>query len=216
MFKHDGVKKALLIGNTYRNNPKIYLKYVREDIRRMNILLKILGFKENNIEKHIDVNAKNVLEKFISKIQNNDLICIFYSGHGGRFVKSTNLPREIGLLSSWINNDSNLTLSYEVDKILSDIQKKCKIILICDSCYSGYFTDYYNGKNPIYFLGASKNYKTSNYKCGDNKSGGLIILLEYLVNNSGNIEFNNILENTYEYRNKKSFLKLMVAKSKNA
>lgn len=218
MFTTSNEKKALLIANTYIHNKNVhYLKYSKEDIiRTEKLLLNKLQFKKENIKKYIDVNIQDILENFIKTIQNGDLIFIYFSGHGDSLVKSTHLPKEIGLLSSWINIDETLFLSYHVDKMLSDIKKDCKIIICSDSCYSGKFIDYYEGKNTIYFLGATKSSKTSSYKVLDkNKSGGLIILLEYLLENKTDIDFDTILEDTINYRNRNSFLGMMVTKSKN-
>lgn len=218
MFSTNKIKKALLIGNIYKNNEHIYLKHVKEDINRINdLLINKLNFKSKNITTYIDpTNIKKKLNNFLCNVCDDDLIFIFYAGHGDTLVKSTKLSRKIGLLSSWFDVNMKLFLSYELDKMLSNIKNRCKIILMCDSCYSGSFIDYYNGKNPIYFIGSSKSSKTRSYKINDKpKSGGLIILLEWLVCNDNDICFDKILSDTKNYRTKNRFLTSMIVKSKN-
>lgn len=177
------MKKALLIVNTYENSVK-KLHSAKEDLSRMKELLTKFSFLENNIHFCLNDNIEKNLVKFLQQSKENDLLVIYYAGHGGELVGSIYVPKNVGLMSSWIQYDGKYILSYTIDTLLSEIDKNCNIILLSDSCYCGNFLNYYKSKikNKLLFIGASTSTsKTSEYIWKDkNISGAIVILLEYL------------------------------------
>lgn len=214
MFKTEGVKKAILIGNTY-NRIKINRNPIPSegDLVIMEGILKKIGF--NMIEKEVDSFPKIAIEKFLRDAKDGDLLFIFFSGHGGELVGAPKYPGT-DLLSSWINPDGSYFLSYELDTVLSEFSKNCKIILCSDTCYAGKFMDHYKGKNKIYYIGASKFNPTGSYLLeeGETKTGALALLFKYMFNDKTDIEFNDIEHSTRDFRKKKRFLQGLTLKEK--
>lgn len=177
MFQNIKNFHALLMGNS--------LESCREDVRRMEKILKNMKiFPKICFDCYPQQEILNFLEK--TKIEENDLLLIQFSGHGKIVGKSINGKVEI--LSSWVNPDNKNCLSINIDKILSKV--KCKIILISDSCHSGNFGNFYEGKYPFFFIGSSSIIRTSTeYNIKSNKkSGVLVAFFEYIFSKINSIE----------------------------
>lgn len=217
MFESSGTKRALLMGNTYKDTGLRELEVCRRDTEKINeILIEKLCFKNENIVRKIDTYPEKEVRNFLFNVKEGDLLFIYFSGHGGELVSSINVPKKIGLMSSWINPDKSYFLSYYLDKLLSDIKITCKIILCSDTCYAGKFLCYYSGNNEVYFIGSSDvATKTSNYFAKSEepiKYGALVLLFEYLLQYESEIIFETILEQTKNHRVKKRFLQHMTLK----
>lgn len=210
MFSCLNNRKALLIGNTYVGSKIKNLPACEFDVEKISkLLLEKLDFKEKNIKKIFNIFPECEIINFLKNVEDNDLLFIYFSGHGGDLV-SLQTPGNLGLLSSWINYDGSYFLSYTLDVILSNIKQKCKIILFSDSCYSGKFLSNYSGSNSVYFLGSSDvSTQTSSYIQDGIKYGALTFLFEYLLTNFKEIIFENIKKDTEEFRRKKRFLKYL-------
>jgi len=117
MFKCEGEKFALLLGNTYKNT----LKSCENDLYILEKSLKNMNFK---IKIKIDSHLEKELEEFISEtnFKENDLLFIHFSGHGKLYGKKIN--KKVHLISSWINEDGSLFYSDILDSILSKIKVK--------------------------------------------------------------------------------------------
>jgi len=211
MFKHSGRKIALLIGNTYKNNSEWVNIPSDKDVEKFSELLSSLNFK---VTSKIDVKIIPTLKKFLKTCKEDDLILIYFSGHGEKPCTSMHLPREIGLCSTWINPKGTSVFSYWIDKLLSDVDFKCKLILLSDSCHSGQFLEYYYGINHIQFIGSSSSMtKSFNHTIKNKKYGALTHLFTYLIDiYSDNVIFNQILEDSKEFRYKHKFLYYMCLK----
>jgi len=218
MFSKSGRKIGLLIGNTYITNPDIRSVPARDDVVEFKkLLIDRLGFKTKNIYISIDNKIIPIIKDFLKKCKENDLVLIYYSGHGKSLRSSIYLPKNVGLCSSWVDPDNTTVFSYHIDQLLSEINIKCKLILLSDSCYSGEFLRYYNGNNPVHFIGSSSSITKSSSHIinGEKKLGGLVYLFDYLTQKYGdNIIFDNIINNTKEFRKSNRILRFMCFKKK--
>jgi len=216
MFTHPGRKLALLIGNSYITNPDIRSVPARDDVNGFKkLLIDRLGFKNKNIYISIDNKIMPIIKDFLKKCKENDLVLIYYSGHGKSLRSSIYLPKNVGLCSSWVDPDNTTVFSYHIDQLLSEINIKCKIILLSDSCYSGEFLRYYKGKNTVYFIGSSSSITKSSSHIinGEKKLGGLVYLFDYLTQKYGdNINFDKIIENSKEFTKNNGILRFMCLK----
>lgn len=154
MFKNNGKKYALLIGNTYNNT----LTSCKKDIY---ILEKILKSENYTTRIVCDCYPEKEITKFIQniKLEKEDLLFIHFSGHGklyGRKINElvrTKKDGKVRLYSSWVNPDNTLFCSCDMKKILSCINIK-KIIIISDCCHSETFGDY-DGTSEFLFIGTT-------------------------------------------------------------
>lgn len=217
MFNCSNKKIALLMGNTYKGTKFKNLPCCEHDVEKIGkLLVEKLDFKQENVSKRINVFPEQEIVNFLKNVEENDLVFIYFSGHGGNLVSSIHVPKNVGLLSSWINPDGTYFLSYHLDILLSHITKKCKIILCSDSCYAGKFLSNYFGKNEIYFIGSSDvATQTSNYESSNTKYGALTLLFDYLLSNFPDIHMENIKKDTEEFRTKRRFLKYLTLIHKN-
>ena len=150
----------------------------KEDVKNMKILLNRYDAKiKICIDCHTLNEVINMKKSFEPHI--NDLLIIFYAGHGKMLGKKINNKMEI--ISTWVNNDNSLTHSDKIDNILSLIN--CNKILISDSCHSGNFSNFYKGDSPFLFIGSSSIVSLSNeYIIFHNKKTGVLVsLFEYLL-----------------------------------
>lgn len=218
MFNTNYRKMGLIMCNDYINNKKIKnLPSSLEDSKRMKNILIRLGFIDKNIHVETNCYPEKEIKKFLNICKKDDIILIYFSGHGNNLLGSIKLPQDIGLCSSWVNPDGTNLLSYYIDKLLSQILFKCKIILISDTCYSGKFIEYYKSKNNIYFIGSSSSIsQASSSKINKkNKSGNIVLLFEYLLDkNTKDIIFNNILKDSENFRKNNKILYYMCLKNK--
>lgn len=169
MFNRINKIYCLLMGN--------HLDSCKRDV----ILFKEIFKKySTSIKLVIDCFPQKELQKYLleKNFNINDLLIIFYSGHGQRIGKKINGKVEI--ISTWINPDGTYVYSYIVDKILSSLNTN--IILISDSCYSGSFGHFYQGKGPFIFIGSSNTINRSDdYNFSGEPTGALVNLFEYIL-----------------------------------
>jgi len=149
-------KWALLIGiNKYPNLPVQYqLHYAENDVKELKkVLLEQYQFPESNITTLVNEQAtyNGIREKFAqlsdkNKIDSNDCVLIYFSGHGQTVSK----PRggEIGFLLPYdakvdMDNVNDISSYYgscigmdELKRLAGMIPAK-HIIFLVDSCYSG-------------------------------------------------------------------------------
>ena len=200
MFTSEGKKRALIIGNAYddqlsqKNKIKPLLS-CNEDVDRLNNLLLSLGFAKKHIHIRKNVSPKKYVEHFIKRTKPGDLLFIHFSGHGEGVGKIEN--KTVKLVSGWLNPDTTLYLSSDLEKKISNLENS-KIIISSDSCFSGrFFNNFQNLNNEIYFIGSSNSLSKSNAYTveGKNKSGSLILLYEYIYQKSSfNINFNEFIK----------------------
>lgn len=139
-------KFALLIGIGNYNDKKLEtLKAPKEDVK---MLISVLntpdmgGFERKNIQTLIDctyAKAHQSLGSFLKDKKKDDLVLVYFSGHG--LLDSSNLDSPYLALKN--TSTKNLSGSAESIKFINEEMKKCKAgqkILILDSCYSGLFS----------------------------------------------------------------------------
>lgn len=150
----------------------------------------------------VDCDPYSILINFIKDkdFESSDLLIIHYSGHGKNIGIKID---KMYMMSTWISDQNKHTISYNIDKLLSDL--KCKIFLISDSCHSGTFGDWYTGKSAFIFLGSSNivslstEYNLSIKSTQSNlsktiKNGILLLFLENLLLNH---KLNNITKEIF-------------------
>jgi hypothetical protein len=138
--------KALLIGiDTYAKNA------IRGSVSGLckleNVLINKFGYFEEDIKKLINEEAtKNAISFYLTKLINEakdgDKLIVFFSGHG-TYNNNANGRME-GICP--FDFDPNASESSFSEKDLKDLFKKIedkniKLLLICDSCYSGGILD---------------------------------------------------------------------------
>lgn len=164
---------VLLMGNE--------LSSCKEDVTRIKALLeKYFSHLSLLITIKIDIFPREEIINFITKLpadlNHRDLIYIHYSGHAISIGKKIN--NKVDIITAWKSPTGLLTYSNDIDTILSFLN--CRILLISDSCYSGGFGKYFQGKNPFCFIGSSslinlsREYSITNA----NKAGAIVNFLE--------------------------------------
>ena len=126
---------AVVIGiSSYTNTPMPPLKYSDDDAYRMYAFLKSPeggALKDDQIKMLIDEQAtrKNIKQTMVEVFGNagpNDLVMMYYSGHG---LRGCFLPIDF-------NGFDNKLFHDEVDQILEQSPAKYKLV-IADACHSG-------------------------------------------------------------------------------
>lgn len=143
-----GERYALVIGISKYKNHKNNLKYAQKDATDFqNALLKFGMFKKDNTRLLVnkDASRENIrksLEGWLkSKLKKNDLLVIYFSGHGTQ-IPDNNGDEDDGLdeclvpydfdtedISSVITDD---TFADWINNLLSE-----KVLIIFDNCFSG-------------------------------------------------------------------------------
>jgi tetratricopeptide (TPR) repeat protein len=160
-----GTKRALIIGISDYSSSNLTLKYADDDaILFKNYLSKIEKVDEENIallinEEATSFNILNGLQSLITSTKKNDIVYLFFAGHGD-VVDKDNVEEQLGFLLAYDVNQNRefygtqgvipfKDISLTVNTIAS---KDAKITLVLDACRSGYLsTD-----------GAQNNLKTFN------------------------------------------------------
>jgi hypothetical protein len=186
MFKNNGKKYALLLGNTYDNT----LKSCKSDIY---ILEKILKTENYIIKTVCDSYPEKEITDFIRDIKLNeeDLLYVHFSGHGKLYGKK--LDGKVRLISSWVNPDGTLFYSCDLKRIFDSLHIK-RIILTCDCCHGETFGEF-NGKSEFIFLGTSNISGIARSYSHDNL-GAIAYIFHYFFLNT--IELN--IENLKKYK----------------
>ena len=195
---------ALIMGN--------FLKSCKEDVSR---LKNFLDKYNSKVVTCTDCFPQKEILKFLheNKISEKDLFLIHFSGHGKNIGRKIN--GKMQMLSTWVNPDESLVSSFNIDKILSNLE--CKILLTSDSCHSGKFGDFFTGKYPFIFIGSSSIIEISKeYNIGSKeKTGVLVCLLEFIFDKLQNITFDELLKISKEFFKKNNIKKNPVIKIKN-
>ena len=127
-------RMALVIGNARYKGGFNVLKNTERDADSMSVVLETLGF---NVSKHKNLDKIDMTEailRFENKLQKNDVVVIYFSGHGiGHNSKNYLLPTdtEIHCLGELTNYDK-LSLGTILDGLDKIAMKNCFIIL--DAC----------------------------------------------------------------------------------
>ena len=162
-----GTKRALIIGISDYSSSDLTLKYADDDATLFkNYLTKIEKVEEENIallinEEATSFNILNGLENLITSTKKNDLVYLFFAGHGD-VVDKENVKEQLGFLLAYDVNQNRefygtqgvipfKDISLTVNTIAS---KDAKITLVLDACRSGYLSA----------DGAQNNLKTFNAK----------------------------------------------------
>ena len=143
------MKKALLVGINYENNPNARLYGCINDINNMgNMLTDAFGYRSENITKLRDdatlptkANILACLNNLIRDSANCDEIWFHYSGHGSQVVDrngdESDGKDEVIVPLDYAKNGFILD-----DDIFNIIKfSRCKTILVFDSCNSGTVCD---------------------------------------------------------------------------
>jgi hypothetical protein len=167
------MKKALLVGINYSNNPKITLNgCINDSVNIRNLLIDAYDYDQSNITLlSDDVNNSNTLPTYqniinnltslVSNSANYSELFFQYSGHGSQ-IKDTNNDEADGLDEVIIPVDYQKSGVISDDTLFNIIKNvKCKMILLFDSCHSGSVCDLqwsfeYNNGN---FIKTSNNNK---------------------------------------------------------
>ena len=144
------VYRALFLANQNYLDPDISsLDYPINEAKELrSILINKYGFKSDNVSTLFDFSEGEFLsamDSLVATIDENDLLLIFYSGHG-EYDESLNegywlaIDSELENKSAWIQNST-------IVQYLSEINSH-HTLLIIDSCFSGsFFMKKYKG-NP--------------------------------------------------------------------
>jgi hypothetical protein len=147
------MKKAVLVGINYENNPNARLYGCINDINRIgDVLTDAFGYKLENITKLRDdalqpsflptrSNILTSLTKLVRESANCDEIWFHYSGHGSQ-IRDRNGDEADGL------DEVIVPLDYTSNGVITDDDifnilraSRCKTVLLFDSCNSGTVCD---------------------------------------------------------------------------
>jgi hypothetical protein len=158
------MKKALLIGINYINDPDITLNGCIDDVINMRNMLidaydydptNILTLRDDDIHSVHQPTRDNIINYF-KKLANEsdklDELWVHYSGHGSQIIdaKSLNADKMENILVPVDYKTKGFILDIELLAIVKTI--KCKTILLFDSCHSGTMCDLpwsIEYKNPL-------------------------------------------------------------------
>lgn len=119
----------------YRNAP---LPGVRYDANNAMELAQKLGYDTSRVtvlrDQQITANGmRQALSDFSARVQNNDRVFIYYSGHGASYLNSRGQCS-----AALVSQDEKLVDTQEIKKHLDQIKGKVQdVLVIFDACYSG-------------------------------------------------------------------------------
>jgi hypothetical protein len=166
------MKKALLIGINYLNNPKDRLNgCINDTVNMQNLLVSQFGYSEGNItvlrddspklsQQPTRANILNELNKLVNSSPNCTEIWVLFSGHGTQ-MKDKSHDETDGLDECIVPVDylsSGFILDDELNVIIQKIA--CRAILMFDSCRSGTVCDLpwvYEYKSPTAYTRRGEN-----------------------------------------------------------
>ena len=145
-----GTKRAFLIGCNYPGtNSELY--GCIQDVKHIKSLLISLGYVESNILMLVDdgstatptkTNIKNNLSSFVNSTQENDVLFVWFSGHG---TQLRNPSSDGGFDECWCPPDTLQSGNYLTDNelyaILSLGKSGSNIFVGSDSCHSATVLD---------------------------------------------------------------------------
>ncbi|WP_026776128.1 tetratricopeptide repeat protein [Polaribacter sp. Hel_I_88] len=192
-----GTKRALIIGISDYSSSDLTLKYADDDATLFkNYLTKIEKVDEKNITFLINENATsfnilNGLQDLITSTQKNDIVYLFFAGHGD-VVDKDNVAEKLGFLLAYDVNQNRefygtqgvipfKDISTTVNTIAS---KDAKITLVLDACRSGYlsadgaqnnlktFNEYLQNSTKLLSCNPNElSYEGDNLKLSDDNTG---------------------------------------------
>jgi len=166
---------GLFVGSSKYKNDKLNLKYADKDAHELrNAIAKISEgmYDPDQVELHVLVSKSNhkdslatkeninkVFKKFANQAKPNDIIILFFSGHGmtldDDFYYLTSQAGNVDLVQDVGKRAEICLSSKEINEALRDISSN-KQVMILDACHSGQITKI--------FEGASKATSTSQQK----------------------------------------------------
>ncbi|MBS3789007.1 PKD domain-containing protein, partial [Candidatus Bipolaricaulota bacterium] len=146
-------KYGLVIGISKYKDPSLNLKYAAKDAKTFYELLvdeDIGGFQTDKVEILINKeatrdNIDNALKNLVSKTEKNDLVVIYYSGHGSQGPDHNN-DEEDGQDEYYItyetdpsSGDAIYKTGYRDDEFADEVKSldSNQVVIFLDSCYSG-------------------------------------------------------------------------------
>jgi hypothetical protein len=143
------MKKALLIGIDYINNPEHYLKgCINDIIVTRNMLIDAYDYNASDITILRDdsgdflaptrTNILHQLELLFSQSENLEEIWFHYSGHGSQLQNQNREMKQIIIPS---NYQEGIIQDTELLELIQQISKDCRAIMVFDCCHSGTICD---------------------------------------------------------------------------
>jgi hypothetical protein len=131
-----------------------YLEGVAQDVESARIIARRMGVKEKNIRHYKDNDLtlegmRKAFDDLFQRIQDNDQVFIYYSGHGGRqLIKD---PEE-RCAESLITVEGRSFVDSELEQKLTQLSSKAqKLVVFLDSCHSGGVTSRsIAGRKPMF------------------------------------------------------------------
>ena len=138
-----GDARAILIGLNavnpmYYNGWSGQLRGCENDVVSIEKIVKANGFK--SVSRYLTSSAMirpvlSEIKRLIAESQDNDLLLIYYSGHGGQ-TKDLNRDEADLMDETWCLYDGQL-LDDTIYATLSTCKKKVNFVVMSDSCHSG-------------------------------------------------------------------------------
>jgi len=144
------MKKALLIGIDYINNPEYYLRGCINDVIVVrNMLIDAYDYNASDItimrEDSGDfiaptkTNILRQLELLFSQSENLEELWFHYSGHGSQLQSQNSEMKQIIIPSNY--QEEGVIQDTELLQLIQQISKHCRAIMVFDCCHSGTICD---------------------------------------------------------------------------
>lgn len=137
-----GRRLALVIGNNYPNSGK-ELKFAVADALKVKDVLTnkdICGFENENVTLLINETSNEAftkLDELLTDAHQDDLILIYFSGHGKTSSDNQNLYLLFKNTNEKLPNSSAISFDFINGCLKSPSALKASIIIVLDCCYSG-------------------------------------------------------------------------------
>ena len=136
---------AVIVGISRYHNPVLNLQYAAKDaLAFYNFLLSPIGgsFHPENVKLLLNENAtapnlRSALGTFLARAHKDDLIIIYFSGHGSPTPVNKN---DLYLLTYEADLNDLARTAFPMDEIKRYLEKSIiakRVVIIADSCYSG-------------------------------------------------------------------------------
>ena len=144
------MKKALLIGIDYINNPEYYLRGCINDVIVVrNMLIDAYDYNASDITIMRDdsgdflaptrTNILRQLELLFSQSENLEEIWFHYSGHGSQLQNQNREMKQIIIPSNY--QEEGIIQDTELLQLIQQISNNCRAIMVFDCCHSGTICD---------------------------------------------------------------------------
>ena len=140
-------KKALLIGCNYRNTRYALYGCINDAKLMQNLLEEKFRFEsvtlmtDDTEKKPYKAEILKEVEHFIESAQENDFLCIYFSGHGVQ-IYDNNGDESDGKDECYFSLDFQKVVDDELYAIVKKHDKKIKIMFMFDCCHSGTIMDF--------------------------------------------------------------------------